>query len=55
MIELDVDFSEKKQADFINNSYKTWFVIKKDFIDILEKINYNLDNKQESNNKAYFG
>jgi len=55
LIELDVDFSEKKEAEFINNSYKTWMNIKKDFIDVIEKIKSNWDNKQENNNKAYFG
>ena len=55
LIELDVDFSEKKEAEFINNSYKTWMNIKNDFIKVIEKIKSNWDNKHENNNKAYFG
>jgi hypothetical protein len=55
LIELDVDFSEKKEADFINNSYKTWMNMKKDFQEVIEKIRENWDNKSENGNKGYFG
>ncbi len=55
LIELDVDFSEKKEVDFINDSYKIWINLKKDFLSIIEKIKSNWDNKNENNNKAYFG
>ncbi|MCX6750104.1 MAG: hypothetical protein NTZ83_01470 [Candidatus Pacearchaeota archaeon] len=55
LIELDVDFSEKKEAEFINSSYKTWMSVKKDFLEVIEKIKSNWDSKQENNNKAYFG
>jgi len=55
LIELDVDFSEKKDADFINDSYKIWINLKKIFLDVIEKIKSNWDNKNESGNKTYFG
>jgi len=55
LVELDVDFSEKKEADFINNSYKTWLSIKKDFISVIEKMKTNWDNKSENNKNGYFG
>lgn len=55
LIELDVDFSEKKEAGFINSSYKIWMDMKKDFLGVIEKIKSNWDNKHENNNKAYFG
>ncbi|MEK6833559.1 MAG: hypothetical protein AABY32_05935 [Nanoarchaeota archaeon] len=55
LIELDVDFSEKKEADFVNNSYKIWINLKKDFISIIEGIKSNWDNKNENNSKGYFG
>lgn len=55
LVELDVDFSEKKEADFINNSYKKWMIMKKDLLEVIEKIKANWDNKSENNNKAYFG
>lgn len=55
LIELDVDFSEKKEAEFINNSYKIWMNMKKDFLGVIGKIKSNWDNKHENNSKAYFG
>lgn len=55
MIELDTDFSEKKQADFINNSYKLWQSVKIDFLSIITKIKENWENKRSSNNNGYFG
>jgi len=55
MIRLDMDFSEEKEADFIKESYNVWQEIKKDFIDVLEKVEKNWDNKFEVNSKGYFG
>ena len=55
LIELDVDFSEKKEADFINDSYKKWMIMKKDLLEVIEKIKSNWDNKNENNSKGYFG
>jgi hypothetical protein len=55
LIELDVDFSEKKEAEFIKSSYKKWIVMKKDLLDVIEKIKSNWDSKNESNGTGYFG
>lgn len=55
LIELDVDFSEEKEAIFINEAYGVWKKIKRNFIEIIEKIKLNWDNKSEKNTKAYFG
>lgn len=55
LIELDVNFSEKNEADFINSSYKTWMNMKKSFIEVIEKIKSNWDNKSDNGSKAYFG
>jgi hypothetical protein len=55
LIELDVDFSEKKEADFINNSYKTWMNLKRDLLSVIEVIKSNWDNKNENNKNGYFG
>lgn len=55
LIELDVDFSEKKEADFIKESYESWQKIKKDMLNIIESIKRNWDNKSEGNSKKYFG
>ncbi len=55
MIEIDTDFSEKKQADFINSSYKSWLNVKKDFLSIISRVKENWQSKKSSNNNGYFG
>ncbi len=55
LIELDIDFSEEKQAYFINNSYALWISMKKDFLIIMDKIKENWNNKKENGSKGYFG
>jgi len=55
LIELDINYSEEKEALFIRDSYKMWQEMKKDLLDIFEKANKNWDNKVESKNKDYFG
>jgi hypothetical protein len=55
LIELDLDFSEKKEANFINNSYNSWIEMKKEFLSIIEKVKLNWDNKKENNKNGYFG
>ena len=55
LIELDLKYSEEKEALFIRESYSMWQEMKKDLLEIFEKINNNWDNKVESKNKDYFG
>jgi len=55
LIELDIEFSEKKEAEFIKDSYKTWQGIKKDMLEIIGVIKKNWNNKLEQNGKGYFG
>lgn len=55
VMELDLDFSEKKEADFIKNSFNTWQKIKKDFSKILDAVKKNWDSKSEEERKDYFG
>jgi large-conductance mechanosensitive channel len=54
-IELDLEFNEKKEAEFVKNAYEFWQRIKKDMLKIMDKINKKWDNKFESNSKGYFG
>jgi len=54
-IELDLEFDEKREAEFIKESYYSWQEIKKDILKIIENINRKWDNKSEVNNKGYFG
>lgn len=55
LIEIDTNFSEKGEAEFIRNSYELWKSVKRDILDILDKINRNWDNKFEVESKGYFG
>lgn len=50
-----IDYSEKKEAEFIKESYKLWQEIKKDFVKIVESIEMKLDAKIEKTEKGYFG
>ncbi len=50
-----IDYSEKKEAEFINQSFKLWQEIKKDFVKIIESSEKKLDIKIEKTEKGYFG
>jgi len=54
-IELDLEFNEEKEAQFIKDSYELWQEIKKDMLRIMDKINKRWDDKFEANSKGYFG
>ena len=52
---MDLDYSEKKEAEFINNIYKTFSnKIKKDFKMIIQKLNNHEENSIKING-SYFG
>jgi len=55
LIELDTEFVEKKEAEFVKESYKIWQEIKKDILEVVEVIKKNWDNKFETNSRGYFG
>ena len=55
LIELDLEFSEEKEAKFIKETFEIWKRIKEDFLKIFEKVQLNWDNKFENNSKGYFG
>jgi hypothetical protein len=52
---LDVEYSEKKEAEAIKKYYEMWQDIKKEFLEIVEVIKKNWDTKIEDNGKGYFG
>jgi len=54
-IELDLEFDEEKEAEFVRKSYEFWQEVKKDILKIIENINRKWDDKFEVNNKGYFG
>jgi len=55
VIELDLEFGEKREAEFIKDSYEFWQGIKKDMLKIIDKINKKWDDKFEVDSKGYFG
>ena len=55
LIELDIQFSEEKEAKFVKESYETWQGIKKDILSFIDVVNKNWDNKIKVNGKDYFG
>jgi len=55
LIEVDVDFSEKREAEFVKEIYKTWQEIKEDILHTARTIKKNWNNKSESVGKGYFG
>ena len=57
ILELDIQFSEEKEVEFIKNSYKIWKEIKNELLEIVEVINNNWDKEVEivKKGKGYFG
>ena len=55
VIELDLNFSEIKEVEYIKDSLKIWQEIKKDLMKIVEKVKGDWDNKAETKNKEYLG
>lgn len=56
LMELDINYSEEIQANFIKDSFADWQDIKREWTKILESIKKNMNNKSERNNeKGYFG
>ena len=55
LIELDIQYSEEKEANSIKEYYSLWQNIKKDFLEVVGVIRKNWDTKIEDNGKGYFG
>ncbi|PIN91193.1 hypothetical protein COU57_01525 [Candidatus Pacearchaeota archaeon CG10_big_fil_rev_8_21_14_0_10_32_14] len=55
LIELDIQTSEVKEADFIKKSYKDWQEFKKSMTTVFDTIKKNKENKAEKNDGNYFG
>jgi hypothetical protein len=54
-IELDLNYSEEKEADSIKSYFALWKEVKKEILEIIGVMRKNLDNKTEDNGKGYFG
>lgn len=55
LIEIDIIYSEEKEAKFIKETFKIWQEIKVDFSKVIKTIKENWDIKAEKNGKNYFG
>lgn len=55
LIGVDVDFDEKKEAEFVKETFKTWQKTKKEILNFINVVQKGWDNKIEKNNKGYFG
>lgn len=55
LIDLDLIYDGKKEADFINGFTKEWNEMKKDLSGVVDIINKNWNTKVKGNNKDYFG
>ena len=55
IIEVDLIYSEEKEAEFIKESYKLWQEVKEELMDIIKNVKGNWDNKLEGKRKGYFG
>ena len=55
LIGVDIEYVEKKEAEFIKQSFLVWQKIKKDILEIVGVIKRNWGNKFETNSKGYFG
>ena len=55
LFELDLEYNEEKEAEFIKSSYIKWKEIKKDLFHIVHSINCNLDNSCEKKGSSYLG
>ncbi|RLG10657.1 hypothetical protein DRN73_07290 [Candidatus Pacearchaeota archaeon] len=53
LIELDVSFSEEKEAEFIKNSFKVWQEVKRDFLKVIQKIKKDWSKDEDKKNKSF--
>ena len=55
IVELDLFFSEEKEAKYIKNANNLWQQIKKDLLEIIETVKKNVDVKSGKNGAGYLG
>ncbi len=55
LIGIDLVYSEEKEAEFVNESFKIWQIIKKDLLRIINKVQSSEEKKPKNNDKNYFG
>jgi len=55
LVSVDIEYSEKKEADFIKSTNKIWKEIQKDFMEVIKAVEKNWEGKTQINNRRYFG
>lgn len=54
-IELDLEFSEEKDAQFIKETFEFWNSAKRNLLGVIKNVDGKWDDKAEVNSKGYFG
>lgn len=54
-IELDIEYSEKNEAEFIKKLYSEWQQIKQEIKELIKGLKKGLNQKSEKKNRDYFG
>ncbi|MFA5992516.1 MAG: hypothetical protein WC796_02305 [Candidatus Pacearchaeota archaeon] len=54
-LSLDLEYSEKKEAEFIKSNFKKWQEVKKDALVVIGKIQDSWGKKEFKKEKSYFG
>lgn len=54
LFELDIEFDEKKDAEFIKSSFNEWNKMKEDLLDFIKYVKNNWNNKNSLGNRSYF-
>lgn len=54
-MKLDTIYNEEKEAEFIRVSFEKWSSLKKQIYDLLDKIDFETEKSDLSNNSNYFG
>jgi len=55
LMEVDINFSEEKEADYIKEAYKTWQEIKKDMAEVIETVKKGKNQNSQSRKNDYLG
>ncbi|MBU2615993.1 MAG: hypothetical protein KKC19_02725 [Nanoarchaeota archaeon] len=54
-IELDLDFSEERDANFIKDNFDFWNFTKKEILSVIKKVDSKWEDNVEVDSKGYFG
>jgi len=55
LVEVDLEFNEEKEAQFIKDTFIIWQEVKKEILEVMQTVKKNWNNKSKPNGKGYFG